>query len=200
MTSPALAMSRKLGRREIKPRLRIGDGLHLGDELVRVENPHLTELLERVNAFLAIGQQRLLGTFGRIGSHIARWFAVAQCASAAAASATETRIAIIRSSRGSRHRRQPRCVGSAEVLLQPGGLGTDLSRGDSQAPPLIAAPLAEALHLAAYYVALNAGSAVILIAIDQTRTNPAWPGCPQGSSSKWIRPDSLSSPAGRANR
>jgi hypothetical protein len=137
MTSPALALSRKLGRRRIEPRLRVGDALHLGDELVAIEDHDRMELLERENAFLAIGRPRLLGTFGRICSHVARPFEVAQRASAPTAHATETPIAIIRSSRGSRHRRQPRCVGSAEVLLQPAGLGTDLSRGDSQAPPAV---------------------------------------------------------------
>ena len=126
-------MSRKLGRHGIEPRARIDDALHLDEELVTVEEPHRLELLERENPFLSIGQQRLLGTFGRMRAHLARPFDVAQGASALAASATETRIAIIKSSRGSKHRRQPRCVGSAEVFLQPAGFGTAFVAGPSLA-------------------------------------------------------------------
>lgn len=63
---PALTMSRKLRRPGIEPRLGIGDGLHLCDELVTVEDPHRMELLERESAFLAIRQRRLLQSFGPI--------------------------------------------------------------------------------------------------------------------------------------
>jgi hypothetical protein len=45
----------KLGRCGIERRLWIGDTPHLGDELVIMEDPHLAEVLERENAFLARG-------------------------------------------------------------------------------------------------------------------------------------------------
>jgi hypothetical protein len=60
MTSPALTTSGRLGRHGIERRLPIGDALHLGDELVAIEDPHRMELLEREDAFPAIGQRRLL--------------------------------------------------------------------------------------------------------------------------------------------
>jgi hypothetical protein len=59
-------MSRKLARSGIKRRLRIGDALHLGEELVTVEDPNRMELLERANALLSIGRRRLQGRLGRI--------------------------------------------------------------------------------------------------------------------------------------
>jgi hypothetical protein len=153
MTSPALTTSGRLGQHGIERPLPIGDALHLGDELVTIEDPYRMELLKREDAFLPIGQRRLLGAFGRIRSHVARPFEGANGASARAASASETRITVIRSSCGSKHRRQPKCLGSAEVVLQPAGLGKDLSRGDSQAPTEIAAPIAETPHPSAYYAA-----------------------------------------------
>jgi len=54
MTSPTSAVSRRLGRRGIEIRLRLGEALHLGGELVILENPHRMELLDREDAFLAI--------------------------------------------------------------------------------------------------------------------------------------------------
>jgi hypothetical protein len=46
--------------------LRIGDALHLGGELVIFEDPQLVEVLEREDAFLALGARRQRGTVGRL--------------------------------------------------------------------------------------------------------------------------------------
>jgi hypothetical protein len=51
-TPPAGLM--KLRRYGIGRRLRIGEALHLGVELVVVEDPHLVEVLERADAFPAL--------------------------------------------------------------------------------------------------------------------------------------------------
>jgi len=96
----------------IERRLRCGDARYLDDELVTIEDRHLMELLKRKDAFPTLGRRVLLGTFGRIAIH--------------------SHQVLLRLETS-----EPTAVlGSAEVALQPAGVGTDLSRGDSQAPPV----------------------------------------------------------------